>query len=76
MSHTGELVAALHALLNDDYSANPKLRRGFFDRSIVQYPTLAEIALTYGCQNACSFCYAASPTSRPRPSRRRSSSAP
>ena len=55
------LIKAVGALLNEDYSANPNLVFGHFDRSIVKYPTLAEIALTYGCQNRCSFCYASSP---------------
>jgi len=58
---TGDLVEAVAALLNQDYSPRPGIRFGVFDRSLVQYPTLAEIALTYGCQNRCSFCYAASP---------------
>lgn len=55
------LVEAVGQLLNEDYQPGEVVRMGRFDRSIVQYPTLAEIALTYGCQNRCSFCYASSP---------------
>lgn len=55
------LIDAVGNLLNEDYQPNDVVRMGHFDRSIVQYPTLAEIALTYGCQNRCSFCYASSP---------------
>jgi len=58
---TDALIQAVGALLNEDYSPRLGLRFGTFDRSLVQYPTLAEIALTYGCQNLCSFCYASSP---------------
>jgi radical SAM protein with 4Fe4S-binding SPASM domain len=61
LQDTDELVQAVGALLNEDFSPRSKLRFGAFDRKAVQYPTLAEIALTYGCQNRCAFCYAASP---------------
>jgi len=56
-----ELLQTVGNLLNEDYRPSPVLRQGHFDRSMVQYPTLAEIALTYGCQNRCIFCYASSP---------------
>ncbi len=56
-----ELLRTLGDLLNEDFRPSPVLRQGHFDRSMVQYPTLAEIALTYGCQNRCIFCYASSP---------------
>lgn len=55
------LVDAVGALLNEDFTPRAALRQGPFDRAMIQYPTLAEIALTYGCQNRCSFCYASSP---------------
>jgi radical SAM protein with 4Fe4S-binding SPASM domain len=58
---THELVQALGAILNEDFSPRPKLAFTTFDRKAIQYPTLAEIALTYGCNNKCVFCYAASP---------------
>ncbi len=55
------IVDAVGAVLNEDYTPRPGLRFGSFDRGIVRYPTLAEIAVTYGCQNRCRFCYASSP---------------
>jgi len=56
-----ELLRTVGDLLNEDFRASPVLRQGHFDRGMVKYPTLAEIALTYGCQNRCVFCYASSP---------------
>jgi radical SAM protein with 4Fe4S-binding SPASM domain len=62
LEDAGKLVQATAALLNEEISPDtPALRFGTFDRSVVKYPTLAEIALTYGCQNRCAFCYASSP---------------
>jgi len=61
LSDTLRLVDAIGNLLNEDYRPGEVVRLGRFNRGIVQYPTLAEIALTYGCQNRCSFCYASSP---------------
>ncbi len=58
---TVALIDAVGNLLNENYQPGDVVRMGHFDRSIVQFPTLAEIALTYGCQNRCSFCYASSP---------------
>jgi len=58
---TSSLIEAVGALLREQYTASPVIRHGHFDRAMVRFPTLAEIALTYGCQNRCSFCYAASP---------------
>jgi radical SAM protein with 4Fe4S-binding SPASM domain len=58
---TEALVDAVGAVLNEDFAPRPGLRFATFDRSAVGFPTLAEIALTYGCQNRCVFCYAASP---------------
>ena len=61
---TNDAVALINAvgnLLNENFQPGEVVRMGHFDRSIVQFPTLAEIALTYGCQNRCSFCYASSP---------------
>ncbi|MEW6368310.1 MAG: radical SAM protein [Acidobacteriota bacterium] len=55
------LVQTLRRILHEDFSPSPNLRLGSFTPAMVRYPTLAEIALTYGCQNRCAFCYAASP---------------
>ncbi|MDF1562926.1 MAG: radical SAM protein [Deltaproteobacteria bacterium] len=60
-SDASDLMGAVRALLNEDYSPRPGLRFDVFDPGTVRYPTLAEIALTYGCQNRCLFCYASSP---------------
>jgi len=56
-----KLLRALGAVLNEDFSPREGLAFGTFDRAMIQYPTLSEIALTYGCQNRCTFCYASSP---------------
>jgi radical SAM protein with 4Fe4S-binding SPASM domain len=56
-----ELIYTLGAMLNEDFAPRPMLRFAPFDRHRIGYPTLAEIALTYRCQNRCTFCYAASP---------------
>jgi len=61
LDDTGKLIAAVGAVLNEDFSERECISFGPFDREMVRYPTLSEIALTYGCQNRCSFCYASSP---------------
>ncbi len=61
LEDAGKLIDAVGALLNEDYRPREAIRFGGFDRSLVQYPTLSEIAVTYGCQNRCQFCYASSP---------------
>ncbi len=61
LEDAGTLLEALGAVLEDDFSPREGLRFAPFDRSAVRYPTLSEIALTYGCQNRCTFCYASSP---------------
>ncbi len=55
------LLDAVGAMMRDDFSARPLVRFADFDRSRIRYPVLAEIAVTYACQNRCAFCYAASP---------------
>ncbi|MCB9558721.1 MAG: radical SAM protein [Deltaproteobacteria bacterium] len=54
-----QLFDTLRAILNEDFSSRKNLRFTHFDRSAIRYPTLAEIALTYACNAACKFCYAA-----------------
>ncbi|MFH1810027.1 MAG: radical SAM protein [Pseudomonadota bacterium] len=61
LDDTEALLDTVRALFNEDYTARPNLRLTDFDRGRVRFPTLAEIALTYGCQNRCQFCYASSP---------------
>lgn len=58
---THKLIQAVGAMLNEDFSSRECISFGHFDREMIRYPTLAEIALTYGCQNRCAFCYASSP---------------
>jgi radical SAM protein with 4Fe4S-binding SPASM domain len=64
LADTRQLMQAVRAVLNEDFAPRPGLRLGKFDRGLVRYPILGEIALTYDCQNRCSFCYAASPHRR------------
>lgn len=64
LDDTSQLLDTVGALLNEDFQPRPGLRFAAFDRSRVGYPTLAEIALTYRCQNRCRFCYASSPQRR------------
>jgi radical SAM protein with 4Fe4S-binding SPASM domain len=58
------LLDTVAALLRDDFSPRPMLRTTRFRPDLVRWPILAEIALTYDCQNRCCFCYAASPHRR------------
>ncbi|MBI2896368.1 MAG: radical SAM protein [Deltaproteobacteria bacterium] len=59
---TEALVRALAAILAEDFRPREALRFAPFHRGSIEYPTIAEIALTYRCQNRCTFCYAASPS--------------
>ena len=56
-----ELLETVAALMREDFSPRDNLRFEAYRRGRVGYPVLAEIALTYSCQNRCAFCYAASP---------------
>lgn len=56
-----QLLDAIKAMMKGDFSPHPLVRFAHFDRGLVKLPVLAEIALTYACQNRCTFCYAASP---------------
>ena len=56
-----KLLDAVLALMKGDFSPRDLLRFADFDRSRIRFPVLAEIAVTYACQNRCAFCYAASP---------------
>ncbi len=64
LADTLTLVEAISAVLNEDFRPRPGLRFAPFDRSRLGFPVLAEIALTYACQNRCEFCYASSPGRR------------
>src|SRR5512146_1023260 len=55
------LLQSIGALMRDDFSPRPGLRFTTLGKTKPRYPVLAEIAVTYACQNRCEFCYAASP---------------
>lgn len=56
-----KLLVTLSALLNDDPCSAPSVRQTGFGSHRRELPVLSEIALTYDCQNRCTFCYADSP---------------
>lgn len=56
-----KLLRSLSLVLQDREGAAPAVRRTPFGSHIRELPVLSEIALTYRCQNRCTFCYALSP---------------
>ena len=55
------LLRSLSLILQDREGAAPSLRKTPFGSHVRELPVLSEIALTYRCQNRCSFCYASAP---------------
>jgi len=55
------LIESANAIMNEDYSRARAVKTIPYDPDSLKYPILSEIALTYRCQNKCSFCYASSP---------------
>ena len=55
------LLKSLALVLQDREGAAPALRKTPFGSHERDLPVLSEIALTYRCQNRCTFCYASSP---------------
>jgi radical SAM protein with 4Fe4S-binding SPASM domain len=55
------LLVSVAALLNDNPCGAPSVRQTPFGSHRRELPVLSEIALTYDCQNRCTFCYADSP---------------
>ena len=55
------LLISVSALLQDDVCAAPAARITRFGSHERTLPVLSEIALTYRCQNRCTFCYADAP---------------
>jgi radical SAM protein with 4Fe4S-binding SPASM domain len=55
------LLRSVAALLNDNICAAPSIRETTFRSHKRELPVLSEIALTYDCQNRCTFCYADAP---------------
>jgi radical SAM protein with 4Fe4S-binding SPASM domain len=55
------LLISISALLNDAVCGAPSVRQTAFGSHRRELPVLSEIALTYRCQNRCTFCYADAP---------------
>jgi radical SAM protein with 4Fe4S-binding SPASM domain len=55
------LLQSLALVLQDREGAAPALRKAHFGSHVRNLPVLSEIALTYRCQNRCTFCYASAP---------------
>jgi len=56
-----KLLLSVSALLNDDVCGAPSVKQTGFGSHHRDLPVLSEIALTYRCQNRCTFCYADAP---------------
>jgi hypothetical protein len=61
MRWCGRLLRSLSLVLQDREGAAPAVRRTPFGSHVRELPVLSEIAVTYRCQNRCTFCYASSP---------------
>jgi radical SAM protein with 4Fe4S-binding SPASM domain len=59
------LLKSLAMVLQDREGAAPAVRRTPFGSHVRELPVLSEIALTYRCQNHCTFCYASAPDRGP-----------
>jgi radical SAM protein with 4Fe4S-binding SPASM domain len=55
------LLKSLALVLQDREGAAPAVKRTPFGSHVRELPVLSEIALTYRCQNHCTFCYASAP---------------
>ncbi len=55
------LLKSLALVLQDREGAAPAVRKTPFGSHLRDLPVLSEIALTYRCQNRCTFCYASAP---------------
>jgi radical SAM protein with 4Fe4S-binding SPASM domain len=55
------LLRSLALILQDREGSAPAVRRTPFGSHVRVLPVLSEIALTYRCQNRCTFCYASAP---------------
>ena len=56
-----DLLLSVAALLKDNVCGAPSIKSTPFGSHHRELPVLSEIALTYRCQNRCTFCYADSP---------------
>jgi radical SAM protein with 4Fe4S-binding SPASM domain len=59
------LLRSLSLVLQDREGAAPAVRKTPFGSHFRELPVLSEIALTYRCQNRCTFCYASAPDRGP-----------
>jgi radical SAM protein with 4Fe4S-binding SPASM domain len=55
------LLKSLALVLQDREGTAPAVRKTPFGSHVRELPVLSEIALTYRCQNRCTFCYASAP---------------
>ena len=55
------LLRSLSLVLQEREGAAPAVRKTPFGSHFRELPVLSEIALTYRCQNRCTFCYASAP---------------
>jgi len=60
-----KLLISVAALLQDRVCAAPAVVSRPFGSVARELPVLSEIALTYRCQNRCTFCYASAPDRGP-----------
>jgi radical SAM protein with 4Fe4S-binding SPASM domain len=60
-----DLLRSVAALLNDRLAGAPSVVSTPFRSHQRDLPVLSEIALTYRCQNRCTFCYASAPDRGP-----------
>lgn len=56
-----KLLGTVIELLKSPYMSVPSVKMTPFGSHKRELPVLSEIALTYGCNNNCIFCYASSP---------------
>ncbi len=55
------LFESLRWAVQDQPGRGPAVRRTLFGSHLIKFPVLSEIALTYRCNNRCTFCYASAP---------------
>jgi len=56
-----DLLRSVSSLLNDDIMHAPSVKVQPFGTHHRELPVLSEVAVTYRCQNRCTFCYADAP---------------
>ena len=56
-----QVLHSLSLILENKTGCAPAVKTTSFGSHVRKFPVLSEIALTYRCQNRCSFCYASAP---------------